>query len=84
MFESMAGCVGCAMHDDLMMRPKTDARVAEAMREWKRQQRAMPRRSYREALAKALVALAARLAPPMPTTGERGVATTAPYAPRSR
>jgi hypothetical protein len=69
MFENMASFVGFAMHDDLMMRTKRDARVAEAMRELARQ--ATPRRTHREAVAQALVLLATRIAPSaaVPTTG---------------
>lgn len=70
MFEYMDRFVGYAMHDDLMMRTKTDVQVAEAARVLKRQ--AMPRRSYRASVARALVALATRIAPtvaaPNPST----------------
>jgi hypothetical protein len=71
MFENMAEFVGYAMHDDLMLRTKRDARAAEAARELKR--RATPRRSYRHAVARALVAVAARIAPTVatPNTGTR-------------
>lgn len=61
MFENLSAFVGYAMHDDLLLRAKTDARAAEAARMLKRQ--ATPRRLYREAVARALVALAARIAP---------------------
>jgi hypothetical protein len=63
MFENLSEFVGYAMHDDLLMRAKKDAHVAEAEREWQRQRCGERGRPYREAVAKMLVALAARIAP---------------------
>lgn len=53
----------------------------QAINVWREQQTAGCRRLYRAAIAKALVALATRIAPPKPVTGERNVA--AGYAPGS-
>lgn len=63
MLENLSAVVGLAMHDDLLMRAKKGARVAEAEREWQRRRCGERGRSYRDAVAKLLVALAARIAP---------------------
>jgi hypothetical protein len=67
MLENLSAVVGLAMHDDLLMRAKKDARVAEAEREWQRQRRGQRGRSYRQAVAKALIGLAVRIAPSVAT-----------------
>lgn len=46
----------------------------QAINAWREQQTAGRPRVYRAAIAKALVALATRIAPPMPVTSERTVA----------
>ena len=65
MFENMSEFVGYAMHDDLMLRTKTDARVAEAMAMRKAHPIRTRTRSYRARVAQALIALATRIAPPV-------------------
>jgi hypothetical protein len=66
MLENLSAVVGLAMHDDLLMRPKKDARVAEAEREWQRSAaRTVRRPGSRVVLAQWLIALATRLAPAM-------------------
>lgn len=47
----------------------------QAIMAWREQRTARHPRLYRAAIAKALVALAARIAPPMSATGERNAAT---------
>jgi hypothetical protein len=70
MLENMAGAVGFAMHEDRLARAAKNMRLAEAEQGRARRQTRV-RRSVRVALAKTLLALAARLAPPVsaPETG---------------
>jgi hypothetical protein len=71
MLENLSAVVGYAMHDDLLMRRKQDARVAEAHQALREQRREGQRRSHREAFAKALIALAIRLAPTLTRETQR-------------
>jgi hypothetical protein len=61
--ENLSEIVGLAMHDDLLMRPRYDARVAEAHRELRRQRRGKVATPYREWLARVLCSIADWLAP---------------------
>jgi hypothetical protein len=63
MFENMSEFVGYAMHDDLLLRARKDARVTEAQRGLQRQRRSKPPSWYRRTLARALVSVADWLAP---------------------
>jgi hypothetical protein len=68
MIENLSEFVGYAMHDDLLMHRKQDARVAEPQRALQEQRRGERGKSYRQAVAMALVSLATRIAPNV-TTG---------------
>jgi hypothetical protein len=63
MHENLSACVGYAMHDDLLLHRKQDARGAEAQRAWQEHQRGRQRPSAREAVATALIGVATRIAP---------------------
>jgi hypothetical protein len=65
MFENMAGAVGFAMHEDRLAQAAQNLRLAEA----KEGARAGVSGGYRAALATALKALAARIAPPATRPG---------------
>jgi hypothetical protein len=73
MFENMSEFVGYAMHDDLLLRARRDARATEAAQEMARHG---TRRSHREAVARLLVMLATRIAPSgaAPSPGTRVLA----------
>jgi hypothetical protein len=73
MLENLSEFVGYAMHDDLLMRRQQDTRAAEAQRAREEQRRAAQRRRYWGIIAKALLALATRIAP---GTASSSVATT--------
>jgi hypothetical protein len=68
MLENLSEFVGYAMHDDLLMHRKQDARVAAARRAWQEQRRGEQGRSYREVVAKMLIGLATRIAPSVITS----------------
>jgi Arc/MetJ-type ribon-helix-helix transcriptional regulator len=72
MFENLSEFVGYAMHDDLL-RTRKGAHAVEAARMLKERRRGSMRSSYREAMARALVAMATRLAP---SVGTRAIVTT--------
>lgn len=72
MFENMSEFVGYARHDDQMMRTATRMRLAEAMAMRKPQLVRTRARTYRVGIAKALIALATRIAP---SPQERTIAT---------
>src|SRR4051794_14505062 len=69
MFDNvMTGAVGFAIHEDQLAQAAARRRAKEAMRTCKVQRR-VPSPVYREAMARALVALATRSAPSV--TGKR-------------
>jgi hypothetical protein len=65
MYENMVGPVGFGMSEDRLAQAKKNMRLAETQRG----ERAVARGGYRQAVALALKALAARIAPPETTAG---------------
>lgn len=63
MLENMSGFVGDALREDRLRQSVTNARSAEAGKGHTQRQARMPRQSRRAVVARALVALAARIAP---------------------
>jgi hypothetical protein len=61
-FDNMTGAVGFAMHEERLAKATRNLRLAEAEQMAKRQ-REDGRRTYRATIARALVVLAARIAP---------------------
>lgn len=76
MFENMSEFVGHAMHDDLMMHTATRVQIAEAMGTRNPQSGRTRARTYRVRFAKALIALATRIAPAV----QQQTVTAAPTA----
>ncbi len=72
MFENMAGPVGFAMHEDRLAQGAKKMRRAEAEQE----RRATANGGYRKAVAMALTALAARIAPSVTLPGGYTQATS--------
>lgn len=70
MLENMSGVVGYAMHADRLAVAQQDARIAEARATRKTADAHRVHQGWRLTAAKALIALATRLAPmaPTPTT----------------
>jgi hypothetical protein len=73
MIENMAGQVGFAMHADRLAKAAHNRRLAEA-RQGRRTPGGMTLGGYRAGIAAALVALAARIAPPGARVREHGPA----------
>jgi hypothetical protein len=63
MLENMSGFVGYAMHADRLRQTVISARSAEAGKGHEQRQAHIPRQTCREVVARALVALATRIAP---------------------
>jgi hypothetical protein len=63
MLENLSGFVGYAMHEERLRQAVTNARSAEAGTRHKQRHAQMPRQTCREVAARALVALATRIAP---------------------
>lgn len=78
MMENMVSEVARAMQDDRRAQAAKQARIIEAERAHRPHAEGTRLRTHRAAIAKALMALATRLAPPAPTEAPRpGMATRA-------
>jgi hypothetical protein len=62
MLENLSGYVGYAMHEDRLRQAVTNERRAETGKRHMRRYAHLPRQSCREVVARALVALATRIA----------------------